>query len=87
MLFISKVFQCFTSKFESLPELINFKLELTLTLPNSILLRNQPTCFAGHPHHAFLLLPEADVMFEGQEVKQELQMKHAFKLQCDTGII
>lgn len=87
MLFILKVFQCFTSKFESLPELINFKLELTLTLPNSILLRNQPTCFAGHPHHAFLLLPEADVIFEGQEIKEELQRIYAFKIQRDTGII
>lgn len=32
-----------------------------------------PTCLAGHSHHAFLLLPKADVVFEGQEVKQKLK--------------
>lgn len=32
-----------------------------------------PTCFAWHSHHAFLLFPEADVILEGQEVKEELQ--------------
>lgn len=32
-----------------------------------------PTCFARHSHHAFLLLPEADVVLERQEVEQELK--------------
>lgn len=31
------------------------------------------TCFAGHSHHAFLLLPEADVILKCQEVEKELE--------------
>lgn len=34
------------------------------------------TCFAGHSHHAFLLLPEADVVLERQEVKEELRKQY-----------
>lgn len=30
------------------------------------------TCFAGHAHHAFLFFPKADVIFEGEKIKQEL---------------
>lgn len=30
------------------------------------------TCFAGHPHHALLFLPKADVIFKGEKIKQEL---------------
>lgn len=31
------------------------------------------TCFTGHSHHAFLLLPETDVILECQEVKKQLK--------------
>lgn len=34
------------------------------------------TCFAGHSHHALLLLPEADVVLERQEVKEELEQQN-----------
>lgn len=33
------------------------------------------TCFAGHSHHALLLLPKADVILECQEIKKELKKK------------
>lgn len=35
------------------------------------------TCFGGHSNHALLLLPETDVIFKCQEIKQKLQKKRA----------
>lgn len=40
-----------------------------LYFPRGVLL----TCFAGHSHHALLLLPKADVILERQEIKEELK--------------
>lgn len=37
------------------------------------------TCFAGHSHHALLLLPKADIIFKRQEVEQELRRTTMFK--------
>lgn len=42
-----------------------------LYFPRGVLL----TCFAGHSHHALLLLPKADVILERQEIKEELKKK------------
>lgn len=33
------------------------------------------TCFGGHPNHALLFLPETDVIFKCQEIKQKLKRK------------
>lgn len=38
-----------------------------------------PTRFAWHPHHAFFLFPEADVILEGQEVKKQLETNNKKK--------
>lgn len=49
-----------------------------LLLTDSIQMKAQiravksPTRLARHSHHAFLLLPEADVILESQKVKEEL---------------
>lgn len=31
-----------------------------------------PTCFGRHANHALLFLPETDVIFKGQEIKEKL---------------
>lgn len=47
-----------------------------LYFPQAVLL----TCFAGHSHHAFLLLPKADVILERQEIKEELKKKPNYNI-------
>lgn len=42
-------------------------------LPERLQEPRASTCFGGHSDHALLLLPETDVVFEGQEVKKQLQ--------------
>lgn len=49
-----------------------YKINQGWIFPQEVLL----TGFAGHSHHAFLLLPKADVILESQEIKKELKNKH-----------
>lgn len=48
-------------------------LHVPQTCKSSSVLFMSLTCFTGHANHALLVFPEADVILEGQKVKQQLK--------------
>ncbi len=70
-----QTFPTLSSVFFSCPILCLLELRIGGSLRTKL-----PTCFAGHSHHAFLLFPEADVVLERQEVKEELRKQQSLLL-------